>query len=851
MNVLENPELKISREEQISQSEQEERELFHSSQEQLVALGTGGGLFAAGVLPAIIGYCSINGAAITAAIKACMASVFALKSGLTVKGLIVAKTPVERAVEEVISQPITENIFAPYIVQETEPERETRQLSTEISSLRTEVENLRTEIQEAEERDSETIDLQEQREQLEQTKNRLKELEKKYNNIPVEHEETLEKIHQQMGLMTTELQVQRLKQAVEQINQSKESIFRLAIECRGIKVVGLAVLQTQLRGYSFRELKEIFKENQAFEFIVPANSLKIKKAPDSNERFYLELAQEILEIKKLSDEGKDKEIIDESSSSKHTTVEDETEELFEDNLVRRFGNISELRKEYQNSFENEEASTSNRALTENEGEQIFDLSKINKSSNEILGEFTSLTKRGKDSSWLPVDVGMERIKVYLSLLEEKKLEGERKLEEQQQKVIQQLTKSQEAVQSPSFLFPFFSRSKKGSELSDSEFIRALGEWESVNDDQRTFFSTLSSGLTDFCKTFGERMNQSQLNFDQRLTSLQNQYVQEKQEYNRLIQAGEQTLKLKNQELENKEREMATIEEKGKKVLEAKEEERQDLETKLIAKKNDVENKENQINQLEQEKSRLENQIQILQERIRTITLNYQQIARKCQAYEELEAAVQERLARQAQIASPRDRKLSDQEETIALQNALIAKKIIDIKDLKETIRILTNSFQNLHEREEELESEIKDYTEQLQRKESKLKELSSNYQSLKKEKEKISEELTVQKQNYSELESTQNLTKNQLERTSVSLARTQTELNNYRDRFSLLETKKNELDEKLTTKSQELKELSYSFETIYLLSEIPPTPQNNPGENTQEERELLRRLAKLGIGSDD
>ncbi|CAG8817540.1 19068_t:CDS:1, partial [Racocetra fulgida] len=138
---------------------------------------------------------------------------------------------------------------------------------------------------------------------------------------------------------------------------------------------------------------------------------------------------------------------------------------------------------------------------------------------------------------------------YLSLLEEKKLEGEKKLEEQQQKVIQQLTKSQEVVQSPPFLFPFFSPSKKDPELSDSEFIRALGEWESVNDHQRTFFSVLSSNLTDFCKTFGDRISKSQLNFDQRLTSLQNQYLQEKQEYNQLIQAGERVLKLKNEKIE--------------------------------------------------------------------------------------------------------------------------------------------------------------------------------------------------------------------------------------------------------------------------------------------------------------
>ncbi|CAG8812271.1 395_t:CDS:1, partial [Racocetra fulgida] len=111
--------------------------------------------------------------------------------------------------------------------------------------------------------------------------------------------------------------------------------------------------------------------------------------------------------------------------------------------------------------------------------------------------------------------------------------------------------------------------------------------------------------------------------------------------------------------------------------------------------------------------------------------------------------------------------------------------------------------------------------------------------------------LTTQKENYSELASEQNLTKNQLERTSISLTQTQTKLNNCQERFSLLESKKNELDEKLTTQNQELKELNYSLETIYLLSEIPPTPQNNPGENTQGERELLRRLANLGIGSDD
>ncbi|CAG8711053.1 4603_t:CDS:2, partial [Racocetra fulgida] len=330
------------------------------------------------------------------------------------------------------------------------------------------------------------------------------------------------------------------------------------------KVVGLSVLRTQLRGYSFRELKEIFKENQTFEFGVPANSLTIKKAPDSNERFYLELTQEIWEIKKLSDKGKSKEttVEDEEFSS-----EDEIEELFEDvSDIRRFGNINELRKEYQISLENEEVSTNNRTLIERGGEQIFDLTKINKSSNEILDKFISLTKRGKDSSWLPVDVGMERIKAYLSLLEEKKLEGEKKLEERQQKVIQQLTKSQEVVQSPPFLFPFFSRSEKGPELSDSELIRALGEWESVNDHQRTFFSVLSSNLIDFCKTFGDRISKSQLKFNQQITNLQTQYIQEKQEYNRLIQAGEQALKRQEGIIVDKEKRILVIEERGERAL---------------------------------------------------------------------------------------------------------------------------------------------------------------------------------------------------------------------------------------------------------------------------------------------
>ncbi|CAG8728316.1 34425_t:CDS:2, partial [Racocetra persica] len=61
----------------------------------------------------------------------------------------------KRVVERVISRPITENIVAPYIIRETEEERQTRNLSHEISGLRLDMDNFQTNMQELLERRSE------------------------------------------------------------------------------------------------------------------------------------------------------------------------------------------------------------------------------------------------------------------------------------------------------------------------------------------------------------------------------------------------------------------------------------------------------------------------------------------------------------------------------------------------------------------------------------------------------------------------------------------------------------------------------------------------------------------------
>ncbi|CAG8705681.1 17282_t:CDS:2 [Racocetra persica] len=101
--------------------------------------------------------------------------------------------PVERVVERVISRPITENIVAPYIIRETEAERETRTLSNEISGLCLEMENFQTNMQELLERRSEvdtTVFEEQQQQQLEtqmaETQTRLNELQARYNAIPEE-----------------------------------------------------------------------------------------------------------------------------------------------------------------------------------------------------------------------------------------------------------------------------------------------------------------------------------------------------------------------------------------------------------------------------------------------------------------------------------------------------------------------------------------------------------------------------------------------------------------------------------------------------------------------------------------
>jgi chromosome segregation ATPase len=224
--------------------------------------------------------------------------------------------------------------------------------------------------------------------------------------------------------------------------------------------------------------------------------------------------------------------------------------------------------------------------------------------------------------------------------------------------------------------------------------------------------------------------------------------------------------------------------------------------------------EMQVFNLKNEKEQLINRIQILEEQRRTITRSYQQIARKCQAYEEIEAAIQERLVRNATIADPKDAKLSGQEETIELQKTLITKKVIDIKDLKETIRILSHSYQELLEHKEDLDEEIKDFAERLGKKETKLQELTTDYRSLKKAKEEVDEELTHQKENYSELE-------NKLQKVNASFGRIQGELDDWKEKFSTLE-------EKLIQKNRKLHETEQSLESLQMLVDVPSVPQSEP-----------------------
>ncbi|CAG8732554.1 1457_t:CDS:2, partial [Racocetra persica] len=377
------------------------------------------------------------------------------------------------------------------------------------------------------------------------------------------------------------------------------------------------------------------------------------------------------------------------------------------------------------------------------------------------------------------------------------------------------------------------------------------------------------------------------------------------DYADLIAATQDALELKNEELgardrkiENKEKEITTIKEQGRKALETKESEKQKLKIELTKKENELEKtktqkdhlekenkqlivvhadkvkiledekqliqeeKENlaekstsltsqlnstqeslrsvernrsslelQVFNLQNEKERLANRIQILEEQARTITRNYQQMARKCQAYEEIEVAIQERLARNATIADPRDAKLGGQEETIELQKALIAKKVIDIKDFKETIRILSHSYQELLEHKEDLDEEIKDFADRLQKKETKLQEVTTDNRSLQKAKEEVDGELVTQKENCLELE-------NKLQKSEASRDKTQKELSDLKGNYSTLENEKETLNEELIQVKTELEQTQQSLENLQMLVDVPPVPHS-------ESTSLEERLKKL------
>ncbi|CAG8769956.1 21505_t:CDS:2, partial [Racocetra persica] len=137
-----------------------------------------------------------------------------------------------------VSRPITENIVAPYIIRETEEERQTRNLSNEISGLRLDMDNFQTNMQELLERRSEvgTTVFEEQQQQLEtqmaETQTRLNELQARYNAIPEEIRRSIrkilgwnkkkkEEIQEQVKALNTELQVQKVEQAIEQLRQER------------------------------------------------------------------------------------------------------------------------------------------------------------------------------------------------------------------------------------------------------------------------------------------------------------------------------------------------------------------------------------------------------------------------------------------------------------------------------------------------------------------------------------------------------------------------------------------------------------------------------------------------------
>jgi exonuclease VII large subunit len=180
-----------------------------------------------------------------------------------------------------LAEPITENIAAPYLFQETEPEREIRNLSHTISGLQITMDNFQTNMQDLIERRSEigTTIFEEQQQELErqlaETKTQLTELQARYDKFPEEirrssaakaeqiqqfqnhltqgatyfflfliiftlvlvgkkirkflgltkkkSEETLIKIQERVEAMNAELQVQKVAQALEQISRERLS----------------------------------------------------------------------------------------------------------------------------------------------------------------------------------------------------------------------------------------------------------------------------------------------------------------------------------------------------------------------------------------------------------------------------------------------------------------------------------------------------------------------------------------------------------------------------------------------------------------------------------------------------
>ncbi|CAG8780139.1 4806_t:CDS:2, partial [Racocetra fulgida] len=265
----------------------------------------------------------------------------------------------------------------------------------------------------------------------------------------------------------------------------------------------------------------------------------------------------------------------------------EIKKLLDKSEIARFGNLAELREEHQNT-----PGTSQTIIREGE-EQIFDLTKIGGFSSKVISNFDCLIK--KADYFNSELVTFQNKEFYEDITKDREIhiQNTKKISNCKREFRENFTKFQESVQSSnSSIFSLFRPGiPKDLEISSREL-------------KNLFYDLEIAKSTQF-----------RLEINQQITNLHDHYTQEKQEYNQLIQAGESALKLKNQELSSKEREKEELERLGREQLNKKESEKQAIQT---------------------EKEQLQNQIQLLQEQIRTITLNYQQVARKCQAYEEIE-----------------------------------------------------------------------------------------------------------------------------------------------------------------------------------------------------------------------